>query len=65
VGIENILGSIANRRKIWHQVGAVAQLVARATPVRKVIWSRRVSLIYFFYCFFGYIAINNVDMPTV
>ncbi|KAJ5350951.1 hypothetical protein N7541_008678 [Penicillium brevicompactum] len=28
----------------WHQVGAVAQLVARATPVRKVIWSRRIKL---------------------
>ncbi|CAI7670917.1 unnamed protein product [Penicillium viridicatum] len=30
-------------RQRRHQFGAVAQLVARATPVRKVIWSRRAS----------------------
>ncbi|KOS42766.1 hypothetical protein ACN38_g6331 [Penicillium nordicum] len=39
----------------YYQFGAVAQLVARATPVRKVIWSRRVSLIFFF-CFVSYFA---------
>ncbi|KAJ9482658.1 hypothetical protein VN97_g10770 [Penicillium thymicola] len=39
--------------KNYYQFGAVAQLVARATPVRKVIWSRRVSLIFFFFASFS------------